>query len=338
MTRIPKTWLVGFYSGVGDIICAHPWICSAALQNPEILIDIAASGGALEIAGSLRWPQNIHFVEFSFPKLSSLGSFTKFLLSIFIRKYERVLNSPHPPKTDSSWKIPLLLLTLKAFRRVRITEGAADDPFSRTYTYRYPINRNTILGLRDKYFFEKAEIIKGSKTDIGPYLIRKAFNKPKDIGIHVGSSLSKKMWPASHVISFIEEFHSRNSSYKIVLFGLSSELSPYKHLADRPYIELFEGQLDATFKRFLTVRAAVTVDSGFMHVAASAKIPQVALFGSTKVAPHKPLNEEATILFKKQYPCQPCESSICKFGRNYCMESIKPVEVVNALEDILRHE
>lgn len=336
-TEPSEQWLIGFYSGIGDLVCAHPWICRAAILNPEVKIDIAVSGAAAQIASILKWPSNIDFLEFSFPRFGSLISSLFFVFSIFSKTYDRVLNSPHPQKNRVSWKIPLLLAGLKFFRRAKVTEGAIDDPFSKVYTFRYSVNRNKVLALRDGDFFRQSRILTNEMINIDPFLMKRVISDTNEIGIHVGSSLSNKLWPTRNVNDFIQLFHQRNPDYKIIIFGLSHELEPYKNLHNVGYIQLYRCSLKAVIDRFLGLKAVVTVDSGFMHIAAEAKMPQVALFGASSVEPHRPLNKNALVLFKKKYPCQPCDLPTCTLSHNYCMESIPPLEVVESLELVLRN-
>ena len=76
--------------------------------------------------------------------------------------------------------------------------------------------------------------------------------------------------------------------------------------------------------------AAVSNDSGLLHVAAALGTPAVGIFGPTSPWHWAPLNpiaaviETATVL-----PCRPCHKPVCRLGHHRCMRDI-PVDQVAA--------
>jgi heptosyltransferase-2 len=80
--------------------------------------------------------------------------------------------------------------------------------------------------------------------------------------------------------------------------------------------------------------AAVTCDSGLMHVAAACGTRVVALFGSTAPAlGFAPAGEGHAVLCRYE-PCQPCTihgREACPQRHFRCMEALEPAEVVRAL-------
>lgn len=85
---------------------------------------------------------------------------------------------------------------------------------------------------------------------------------------------------------------------------------------------------------FSLAKAAISNDSGLMHLAAALKIPQIAIFGSTDPSLTGPLNPKAIVL-KKELPCSPCFKRTCKYRHYGCLNSISPAEVLEALENLL---
>jgi heptosyltransferase II len=74
--------------------------------------------------------------------------------------------------------------------------------------------------------------------------------------------------------------------------------------------------------------AAVSNDSGLLHVAAAAGTPTVGIFGPTSPWHWAPLNPlAATIQAKNELPCRPCHKPICRFGHHRCMVEIPPDDV-----------
>lgn len=83
------------------------------------------------------------------------------------------------------------------------------------------------------------------------------------------------------------------------------------------------------------VRAAVTHDSGLMHLAAARATKVVALFGSTSpVLGFAPAGEGHVVLCRDE-PCQPCTlhgRPACPRRHFRCMAGIAPADVLSALE------
>jgi lipopolysaccharide heptosyltransferase II len=80
-----------------------------------------------------------------------------------------------------------------------------------------------------------------------------------------------------------------------------------------------------------SANAAVSNDSGLLHVAAALGTPTVGIFGPTSPWHWAPLNPLAAILqAKAEIPCRPCHKPVCRFGHHRCMTEIGPDEVFAA--------
>jgi heptosyltransferase-2 len=76
--------------------------------------------------------------------------------------------------------------------------------------------------------------------------------------------------------------------------------------------------------------AAVTNDSGLMHVAAAVGTPLIAIFGSSSPAHTPPLAQGARILYRG-LSCSPCFERECPLGHLNCLREITPDQVLAAL-------
>jgi heptosyltransferase II len=77
--------------------------------------------------------------------------------------------------------------------------------------------------------------------------------------------------------------------------------------------------------------AAVSNDSGLVHVAAALGTPTVGIFGPTSPWHWAPLNPlAATTQASSDLPCRPCHKPVCRLGHHRCMVDITSDEVYAA--------
>lgn len=83
--------------------------------------------------------------------------------------------------------------------------------------------------------------------------------------------------------------------------------------------------------------AAITNDSGLMHIAAALGTPTMGIFGPTSPYLWAPLNGLAATVVqdKSVLPCQPCQRTVCKMNDHRCMRDIAASEVVGIAERVL---
>ena len=78
----------------------------------------------------------------------------------------------------------------------------------------------------------------------------------------------------------------------------------------------------------------ITGDSGPMHIAAAFQIPTVAIFGPTKDKETSQWMNKKSIIVKKNLDCQPCMKRICPLQHHNCMNLIKAIDVLKAVNSI----
>jgi len=79
-------------------------------------------------------------------------------------------------------------------------------------------------------------------------------------------------------------------------------------------------------------RAVVAADTGVVHLAAIRKVPTVGLYGPKDPTVNGPWGENCRVI-RGEIPCSPCTLRNCE--HSFCMQSITPESVENALLDLL---
>jgi heptosyltransferase II len=83
--------------------------------------------------------------------------------------------------------------------------------------------------------------------------------------------------------------------------------------------------------------AAISNDSGLLHVAAALGTPSIGIFGPTSPWHWAPLNPlAATIETTAVLPCRPCHKPVCRLGHHHCMTEIAPDQVMSAVHGALK--
>jgi lipopolysaccharide heptosyltransferase II len=74
--------------------------------------------------------------------------------------------------------------------------------------------------------------------------------------------------------------------------------------------------------------AAVSNDSGLLHVAAALGTPAIGIFGPTSPWHWAPLNPIAAVIeTTTALPCRPCHKPTCRYGHHRCMRDISAEQV-----------
>jgi len=142
-----------------------------------------------------------------------------------------------------------------------------------------------------------------------------------------------KQWPAHHFAQLAKDLTGRG--HQIWILGSAKDRAvgdAIAQTADAPHVHNLCGQTElADVVDLLSLcTAAVSNDSGLMHVAAALGKPLVALYGSSDPKHTPPLSPQAHVLYLG-LSCSPCFERQCPLGHTRCLHDIHPDQVLQVL-------
>ncbi|MBI5207137.1 MAG: lipopolysaccharide heptosyltransferase II [Candidatus Firestonebacteria bacterium] len=154
------------------------------------------------------------------------------------------------------------------------------------------------------------------------------------IGFNPGAKYFTKRWP---IDKFIELGHQLKKQFniRIIIFGGNSDIDVVSEIADgigeKAVSACEELNLLETFELLKHLRFLITGDTGIMHLAKSANIPVIAIFGPTVLEfGFWPYGKDDVII-EKNLHCRPCSlhgTQECPINTHKCMEDITSNEVL----------
>ena len=162
------------------------------------------------------------------------------------------------------------------------------------------------------------------------------------LGLNPGASYgSAKRWYSQKFAKIAIEL---SSSFDILIFGGNSELefanSIENYLIENKihnFINLAgKTSISELAKHISNLDIFITGDSGPMHIAASFKIPTVALFGPTNPVETSQWKNPYSIILKKNLDCQPCMKRNCPLNHHNCMKLIEADQVIDSISKVIK--
>jgi lipopolysaccharide heptosyltransferase II len=167
------------------------------------------------------------------------------------------------------------------------------------------------------------------------------------IVMHVSAGNPFRRWPLSSFVSVVVRLAQQDDGRRIVVTSGPSEQDAARQVIDEARLRLDEHARDrvlpvADFSlsdlRAIVDRAVLYIggDSGPLHIAATSRVPIVALYGPTlpaRSAPWRPLELIAeAVETTAALPCRPCDQRVCEPGDFRCLTWIQPEQVVDSAE------
>ena len=161
--------------------------------------------------------------------------------------------------------------------------------------------------------------------------------------IHVSAGNPFRRWPLERFIALAAGI-ARRRAVRVVVTSGPSERDAATMVVDGARAALGAGAVDRILAcgdfslselRALLDRAALYIggDSGPLHIAATSRVPVVALFGPTLPARSAPWRDRAIRMIAVEpgpLPCRPCDQRVCAPGDFRCLTSIAADQVIEA--------
>lgn len=141
-----------------------------------------------------------------------------------------------------------------------------------------------------------------------------------------------KQWPIGSFTALARALVERD--FEVWVLGSGGEQGLGEQICSGAGAHVFNicgrTSLEDTVDLLSATRAAVTNDSGLMHVAAAAGTEVIAIYGSS--SPHftPPLTSRKSILYLG-LDCSPCFRRVCPLGHLNCLNHITPASVLAAM-------
>ena len=158
------------------------------------------------------------------------------------------------------------------------------------------------------------------------------------VALAPGSVWSSKRWPLTHYARLAAMLGERG--YAVWIAGGRDEKPLAEAIrktapASRDLTDLDIGDGALALGE---ADAAVTNDSGALHMASAFGTPTLALYGPTDPAAWMPLNQSAkALLAETPLDCRPCARHDCPLGHHKCLVELSPQAVLAEVERALAH-
>ncbi len=154
---------------------------------------------------------------------------------------------------------------------------------------------------------------------------------------------SAKQWPAEHFATSCQAVIEQG--WKVWIFGsdkdavVATEIRQLLTEQQRQSCVSLAGRtsLAQAIDLLSAVEAAISNDSGLLHIAAALDKPVVALYGSTSPDFTPPLTKRAKQLVTN-IECRPCFQRECPLGHRKCLTQLTPDRALAAINELLAPE
>jgi len=324
---------------VGDMVMAQALYKLLKGREPECTIDVLAPAWSLPLLA--RMPEVRHGIEVSVGH-GEFGLAARYRLGRSLRKeeYDRAIILPR------SFKAALIPFFAQASSRSgyrgEMRYGLINDmrPLNKSVLTK-TVERYLALGMAADEALPPAQIPTPALTVDAENLTRlreklslqdegavallpgAEYGPAKQWPIEYWAELAKRLLAAGRPVWVLGSQKDRANAARIV------ELT-----GDGVRNLCGETQLVDAVDLISSCSAAVSNDSGLMHVAAAVGIPLLGIYGSSTPDYTPPLSDRAVVLYRG-LECSPCFKRVCPFGHTDCLWGIESEQVFVALQQLI---
>jgi heptosyltransferase II len=334
----PRRILVVGPSWVGDMVMAQSLFMTLKAKNPQVEIDVLAPGWSLPIMA--RMPEVRHGIamplghgEFGLRKRWQLGR------SLARERYDQAIVLPGSLK---SALVPLFAgIPRRTGFRGEMRYGLLNDirPLDKQ---RLPmtVQRFVALGLPADAVQPPATPAPRLRADPDNFArLREQFGLAADrpaVAFMPGAEYGPaKQWPLPHYGELAKLLVARG--HQVWVLGSGKDLAAGDEIAalggQGVHNLCGKTQLADAVDLLDAAVAAVSNDSGLMHVAAALDKPLVGIYGSSTPHHTPPLSDKAQSLYLG-LECSPCFKRNCPLGHTRCLTGILPQQVLARLNGV----
>jgi heptosyltransferase-2 len=140
-----------------------------------------------------------------------------------------------------------------------------------------------------------------------------------------------KQWPLEHFAALTRELMAQGK--QVWVLGSSKDVAAGEAIAQQAagVVNLCgRTQLVDVVDLLALCAAAVSNDSGLMHMAAALDVPTIALYGSSSPEHTPPLSSKSQIIYLG-LDCSPCFKRVCPLGHTRCLHEITPEQILTTI-------
>ncbi len=162
----------------------------------------------------------------------------------------------------------------------------------------------------------------------------------KLIVLNPAGSFVTKSWPLDHFVGFANRWTKKiDTEAQFLVLGTDTVKDKAFYLKEKLGSRLINlaGMTSPSeaFRILEQTALVVSEDSGLMHLAWVARVPVVALFGSTRSRWSKPLGERSVCLNSSDLECGECMQPTCRYGDVRCLTRFSAEFVVETARTLL---
>lgn len=341
-TAAPHKILIIGPSWVGDMVMAQSLFITLKKRFADVIIDVLAPAWSLPLLE--RMPEVRQGVVMPLGH-DQVGLLLRYRLGKSLRNehYDQAILLPN------SWKSALTPL----FARIPLRTGWVGEHRFGLLNDLRKLNEQTYPLMVERFValaFDKGEPLPQTmprpllSIDAQQCALSKAkFSLDADrpvLALCPGAEFgSSKRWPAEHYAALATQ--KIQSGWQVWLFGSTNDQSVAEEIKQKIPSPLLQHCYDLSGKTALAeaidllslADAAVSNDSGLMHVAAALNRPLVAIYGSTSPKFTPPLGERVAVV-SIDVDCGPCFKRECPLGHMKCLKDLPVSLVLQALDKL----